>query len=228
MIRPVTGFVPIADNPRGAEEYRKLGRELLKGIRPFAMYAEQDIDDCWLFKYLEWAKFHNVTCSAADNPKKNTKAYHIVQHQKTLWMMNAAYMDPEPDVFAWIDFGILSVPGVTVAVINDMLEKAATEKSIVIPGCWEWPGQQPRVVPEDQPCWRFCGGLIVCPRKYLMQLDTAFRLEAIEHINCTRNLSWEVNTLARLEQLGTLPIWWYKADHDASMFTNYPETRHAS
>ena len=40
--------------------------------------------------------------------------------------------------------------------------------------------------------------------------------------------SWEVNTLARVEQrYPNLPIWQYKADHDQTMFTNYRATEYA-
>jgi hypothetical protein len=51
---------------------------------------------------------------------------------------------------------------------------------------------------------------------------------AVRQIKETNKVEWEVNTLARLEQCSSLPIWQYRADHDASMFTAYPETRHAS
>jgi hypothetical protein len=44
---------------------------------------------------------------------------------------------------------------------------------------------------------------------------------ALLHINVTKNVTWEVNTLARAEQTGKLPIRWYAADHNETMFTNY-------
>ena len=74
------------------------------------------------------------THSVADNPKKNSLAYHIVQAQKTEWLVCGAMVDPMADVFFWIDYGIFHVPGVTSHIIREFLKRANNEQTIAIPG----------------------------------------------------------------------------------------------
>ena len=229
-VQVVTGFIPLDDHPRPPQEYFKLAGELFNPLYESgqlkipAAVVVQDLDMCWLYQWMKWkGPDFQCTHSTADNPQKNTAAYHIVQHEKIGWLVDAAVRDPTPDVFVWIDFGIMHVPGVTGAVIADYIRRAEKEQAIAIPGCWD----RPAVIDDMNPCWRFCGGTLICPRKYLMELDLAMKGEAMRHISATRNLSWEVNTLARVERNCDLPIWWYKADHNETMFTAYPESTHA-
>jgi hypothetical protein len=45
---------------------------------------------------------------------------------------------------------------------------------------------------------------------------------ALRQIEATKNVEWEVNTLARLEQTGLVPMSWYQADHNQTLFTGAP------
>jgi hypothetical protein len=216
MITAVTAYVPIPGHPRSEEVYRALGDELLAVDIPI-MSLEATIEDCWLYDYL-MQRQRRFTHSTADNPRKNTPAYHIVQANKSEWLVEAAYHNPAATVLVWIDYGIFSVPGVTGAVIKDFMRRAAGEQAIAIPGCW---GRDYRY-DDQQPCWRFCGGVLVVPRQHVLDLDIAMRREYARWLDATNNLSWEINTLARVERREPdLPIWHYKADHDASLFTAY-------
>jgi len=221
MIAVVTGFVPIPDHPRPEAEYRKLGERLLSAQVPQSdavlMAMEMKLTDCWLYQWLEW-RGQDFTHSVSDNPKKNTPAYHIVQSQKSELLMEAARSHPSTDVFVWIDFGIFNLKGMSDQVLIDFLRRAKDEQSIAIPGCWSLPYKYD----DAHPCWRFCGGVMVVPREHVIEFDLAMKQEYISHIRKTGNLSWDVNALARLEKnRPDLPIWWYAADHDSSMFTNF-------
>lgn len=216
-VKLVTGYVPIPGHPRGAEEYGELGERLGKVLAyKKAFYA--DIRACWLYKMVgKMIMPQRVGHSVGDNPRKNTMAYHIVNHQKTEWMAEAAREDPGPDIFVWMDYGILRIPGITEEGIREFLQNV-NAKDIAIPGCW------PRgPIDEKQVCWRFCGGIWVCPRKYIFDFDKAVKDEMRTHLANTRNVSWEVNTWARVEQLDLvdLPIRWYQADHNQTMLTGY-------
>jgi hypothetical protein len=90
------------------------------------------------------------------------------------------------------------------------------DKAIYAPGCWP----KPEIVESAYPNWRFCGSVLAVPRKLVYQLDYAVRVAARQHISSTKNVEWEVNTWARVENKSKLPFHWYKADHDVSMFTN--------
>lgn len=226
MITAVSAFVPIPGHPRSEAEYRELGQRLVKmGSRISLMTAEGKLEDCWLWHWLMEGNVKNFTWSVADNPKKNSLAYHCVQAQKTEFLVEAAAIDPTADVFVWIDYGIFHIPGVTQQVIVDFLGRADNEQAISIPGCWDL---NDFVYDDNQPCWRFCGGVMVVPRAYVDRLDVAMKNEYVRWLEITGNISWEVNTLTRVEYLNqNLPIWWYRADHDKTLFINYKATENA-
>lgn len=209
----VTGYIPIKDHPRSSKEYGKLGeklRDLKVPVQPF--YGRET--STWLYTLISSLSFA-PTWSVADNPQKNTLAYHCVQYQKFQWLLEAAKLDPDPDTFIWIDYGICHVPGVNVGVINAFLSKVR-QGDFAIPGCW------PRAnIRDDIPCWRFCGGLIIVPRSSISALKNLMQAMTLLHIGKTKNVTWEVNTLARVDQTDKLPIRWYAADHNQTMFTNY-------
>jgi hypothetical protein len=212
-LKVVTGYVPLADHPRSAQEYGALGerlRELKAPVQPFY----QAVTSCWLYKMIEALPF-TPQWAVADNPKKNTLAYHCVNHEKFRWLYEASRMDQEPDVFVWLDYGIMHVPGVTPSVINEFLERVRKD-DLAIPGCWPV-GQ----IDDSHPCWRFCGGLMVVPRASIQPLKNLIQAMVMLHVNVTKHVTWEVNSLARAEQTGKVPIRWYQADHNETMFTNY-------
>jgi hypothetical protein len=210
--RLVTGYIPIPGHPRTAAEYGTLG-EKLSGVpvRKKAFYSR--VEDTWLHKFVKSLNFP-VHVSAGDNPEKNTLAYHCVNHQKTSWLVQAADEYPDADVLVWVDYGIFSLPGMTNQAIYEFMERV-DDKAIYAPGCWDH-------VPIEaaSPCWRFCGSMIAVPRQLVDALDYQCRVTARQHIIKTKNVEWEVNTWARTEAKAKLPLQWYKADHDVTMFNN--------
>lgn len=224
MILAVTGFTPIPDHPRSVNEYAELGYRLIDTGIPLVI-AMGDLELCWLYKYLH-ERGETFTHSVADNPRKNSIAYHIVQAQKFEWLVEAAEhccSVHKPDVLVWIDLGIFHLPGVTSDIIRDFLQRAASEQTIAIPGCWD----RDYEYSDERPCWRFCGGLMVVPFRFVDRFYAIVQQEYKRWLEQTGNLSWEVNTLARVEQQHPNLIWHYKADHNASMFLNYQATEMA-
>jgi hypothetical protein len=216
----VTAFVPIPDHPRSESDYHALGRQLLDLDIPL-LFMEDRIENCWLYNFF-LLRGTSFTWSQADNPKKNSAAYHMVQAEKTQWLVSAALERPYIDVFVWIDYGIMHIPGMTGDIIREFLQRAANEQAIAIPGCW---GKGEHKYNDEFPYWRFAGGLMTVPRRYVIPLNLAMKREYIRWFNETGNVSFDVNTLARVEEREPdLPIWHYVADHNASMFTNYRAT----
>jgi len=222
-VKIVTGYIDIPDHPRGAADYRALGEQLFAetmGTEALVFDSERlKVETTWLAKFLQSRP--NVTHAVADNPAKNTVAYHCVQHEKFQWLQLAHQLDraapgnTPADTYVWIDYGILHVPGVTGAVIRSYLDRIDSYGgAVVMPGCWS-----KKEVPADVPCWRFCGGLIAVPRALVVPFTTAAKGVAVRHVATAGVVEWEVNTLARLESLGEIPISWYKADHNETMFT---------
>lgn len=215
-VKLVTGYVPIQGHPRTAKEYGELGENMfgaLQGNFTVHPYYET-VAETWLAKLIHKLGI-DVTHSVADNPTKNTLAYHCVQHQKFGWLLKAALADPSIKTFVWMDYGIGHVPGVTPDVVNDFMV-GVKEDDFAIPGCWPRDGL---VINDYFPCWRFCGGLMVVPLKWVYPLYKAIKVHVERHIRKTGNVTWEVNTLAAIEP--TLPIRWYEADHNEKMFTRY-------
>jgi hypothetical protein len=221
-LQVVTGYVPLKNHPRSAGEYGALGEKV------FAPLAENGVNirrymeryqDTWLWKYVSRGKV-SPSHSVHDNPAKNTLGYHCVQHQKFGWLLKAAIENPKIDTFVWIDYGIGHLPGVDSRVVWDFLLQVKPG-DLAIPGCHDLDPQNV-AVSDFFPCWRFCGGVLVVPRERVHKLYKAVKGTALEHIDKTRNVEWEVNTLARAEIAGRLPKFrWYQADHNASMFTGY-------
>jgi hypothetical protein len=209
----VTAYVPIPDHPRTAEEYGAYG-EKLGGVPVPKKCFYNTLDQLWLTKYLSRLKY-TPRSSEHDNPAKNTLAYHAVQHQKSTWLQQAADEDPDADILVWVDYGIFRLPGISNQVIYEFMEKL-DDKAIYIPGCWD----KPSVIESAYPCWRFCGCVVAVPRRLVGDFDFQCRTVARDHITATKNVEWEVNTWARVERLGRLPIHWYAADHNGSAFTN--------
>lgn len=206
----VSGYVPLDVKHRSQDEYHRLGANLAELPVSSSIYLNT-IEDCWMYHAV---KGKNYIARDANDTGKNTMGYHIVQHQKTTWMLRAALENPGDDVFVWMDYGIFHMPGFTQIRVMDFLGDCAGEKAISIPGAWP-KGQ------DGGPCWRFNGSILVCHRDYLHDLDRLIRDEAMDYAEKTGTVIWEVNTWAAVEQWGHPPIRWYGATHDSTMLSSY-------
>jgi len=218
-VKVVTGYIDIPNHPRGTTDYKALGEQLLGSLGDVEALVfdsdQQKVQDTWLANFLRGVP--NVSHSVSDNPDKNTLAYHAVQHQKFEWLRVAHSMDTA-DTFVWIDYGIMHIPSITAPVIQKFLSRVDSYGKVTLPGCWP----KKRDIDPAHPCWRFCGGVMVVPRA-LIKPFTAYAMgTAARRISETRNVEWEVNTLARLELLDQVPMAWYQADHNETMFTGAP------
>jgi hypothetical protein len=215
----VTAYVPIPGHPRTPEQYRDLLVRLLETDIPLVC-LEGELEGCWLYRYLR-ERGKTFTHSVAENPAKNSVAYHCVQAQKSEWLTTVAHL---AEVLVWLDVGIFHLRGVTGRIIRDFMKRAAGERAVTLPGSWE----RDYEYRDEWPCWRFAGGVWVVPRAHVVALDTAMKQDYKRHLRETNNVSWEVNTLARMEQRGMgPPLFWYRANHDASLFTNYRKLEYA-
>ena len=231
-VRLVTGFVPLAGHPKSTATYLELGARLLALPIPKVVWTTGEIraqlerehraggfnefrtfdDRFWIHDELD-GRSYSV---ASQHPAKDTLAFHAVQHQKTRWLEEAS-REFASDILVWIDFGIFHVPGITERVIADFVGRLRDD-FVAIPGCWP---RSDRVM-LDQPNWRFCGGVVVCPGLlapwlHRVCVDTFRGIVALH-----RKVSWEVNTWAIAEMSGRLPIRQYHAaTHDERMFTAY-------
>lgn len=206
----VSAYVQLNEGHRSHEEYMRLGDKLFDIPVPKTIF-HHPLECCWMHGALVG---QNYEPRHGGDKKKNTLNYHIVQHQKTTWMLQAAADEPDANVFVWIDYGVFHMDGVTSERILDLMHDCQTEEGIAIPGAWP-KGQ------DGGPCWRFNGSVLVCHRKYLAQLDHRIRTAAMAHAAATGEIIWEVNTWDAIETQGGLPIRWYGASHNGTLFTAY-------
>ncbi len=115
----------------------------------------------------------------------------------------------------WLDYGIFHQPGVAAELIDDFLRAVRVSPRFAIPGAWE---QSSGAV--DWPDWHFCGSTIVVPKEHVGDFHDAVRAVTLARLARDNYLTWEVNDWAAVEK--SLPVQWYKANHDQTQFTNYP------
>ena len=219
-IKVVTGFVPIVGHPRTAAEYGALGEKLGELTDEFSVHPfYQKIEDCWLQKYITGEQLSPIWHTDG-NPQKNTLKYQIATHQKFAWLAMALALDATPDTFVWVDYGLAHIPGWDVNSFKDFLKRIRPD-DFAIPGCW--PLTDPRVssVGDKHPNWRFAGGIMAVPRQHVIPFFAAIKRQVRTHLDFTNTISWDVNNVARVEAGGMLPIRWYSADHNSSMWENY-------
>lgn len=217
-VKVVTAYVPIAGHTRTPSEYAALGDQLRGALgdhKPAVFY--DTIRDLWLTPFIEnISRGHHITHSQGDNPAKNSMEYHAVQHNKLEWLEEAAKRDLDADTFIWLDYGCMRQPGFNKDLLTEFLRRVR-KNDLAIPGCWE-----KKEVVDYYPCWRFCGTLFIVPREDIVPLNKAFKAVTRLYVRAMRNVTWEVNDLARMElaHVGP-PIRWYDADHNARMLTGY-------
>ena len=125
-------------------------------------------------------------------------------------------MDQEADTFVWLDYGIMHLPGMNGDYLTTFLDKIV-KNDFAIPGCWP----QCEMDESRIPCWRFCGSMLIVPRKDIDNLAKAFKAVTRMFIRSMKKVSFEVNMLALVEQTNIPNLRWYEADHNVTMFTNY-------
>lgn len=219
-VRVVTAYVPIENHTRTAAEYGKLSEQLISALGDFKpiVFLKDTVRHLWMTPFVEKlvTNGHQVRHSEGDNPQKNSIEYHAVQHNKFEWLERALKRDTEADVFVWMDIGAMRLPGFDGTVLTEFLRRVR-KNDLAIPGCWE-----KQDVTDYYPCWRFCGTLFVVPRHDVLPLNAAFKAITRLYTRASRNVSWEVNDLARMELANVGPkIRWYPADHNATMLTRY-------
>ena len=224
-VKALTGYFPAFPAKHLSEEqFRAHGKVLTDALGDqVRVFGEgYQLKDCWAHQFLR----DNPYLVASDrHPAQDRFAedIHMVYSniailQRFEWLRQAALIEPDVDVWVWLEYTICKQPGVTAAVIQQfMLDVAEYHHGRVsIPGCWP-----KKPVDDGAICWRFCGSAWACPQYLVGDFVHAVQVVATLRTKLTGTISWDVNTLAFLELLNIVPIRWYKGNHDASQLTNY-------
>lgn len=238
-VKIVSGYIPLPEVVNVDEtRFRKLG-VLLHDALPYEdrklsaeFFDETDEDgifDTWIWR---WAQKNGLNLEPSDPdpdparfdpPVEGKLLSNFVMHQKYEWLALAAIEDPDPNIFCWIDYGVLKQSGMTPEVITDFCDRLVDCPSEYLNGRITAPGIRHTIsapVPEES--WdRFCGSVVIVPRDMVFKLANEMKRQAMKTIRATNKVTIETNTLAELEYFKILNFNWYGAYWGAGMFANF-------
>lgn len=222
----VTGFVPNAFPAKHLSESqcRDYGNRLkdAAGARICAFDNDWTLDKCWAYKLLQ--ENPNLLPSDIDPPKDryaepmHAAISNIILLQRYEWMRLAKDLNPDVDVFAWVEYTVFKQRNVNEKVVVDFLNALESKDydAVSLPGIWD-----KKPVDDRFAHWRFAGSVWICPRKYVDDVAQSIKTVATLRTKLTGKISWDMNTMAFVELLDMLPIRWYQGNHDETQFTNF-------
>lgn len=226
----VTAFVPLPVSHLSEAQYRDLGAKLKRAAADHyvAAFEDDQLEQCWLYKtvpdILKYEPAAPVPGDRFATAEINVMS-HVIQHNRTTWAMRAAAQFPDADVFVWADYGIIKQGGwnsrpVMEPMITAFLVKVADYHFNDIP----FPGiEEPKEIDPYGNNWRFCGSLHIWPRKWLRQIDVAYKAELLNFLGKYNKCPLDLAIWPSVEYNHRyLPFKWYKAEYDSSQFTEFP------
>jgi len=226
----VTGYVRLDSRHRGHGDFIQLGQRLLDLGLPTVAFLDDDADSfsapptcrvvpadlerCTLYACSRDAR------SPAACSHKDTTDYMVVQHQKSAWLSRATDYT-QAEILAWVDFGVLHVPGVNPEHIEQFAARLADapRDKIVLPTIWNF--RQDSRIRWHQPNWWFAGGVAIVPRGLAGWWADRVATYATRRIAASGQTTWEINTWAAIAQDWPEYFAFYKANHDPSLFVNF-------
>jgi hypothetical protein len=233
--RVVSAFVPLAGMRHvDPKVYEKNAYDMVADVPYVFFNLDEEIHDMWLWKWLNMAEWGTLPPATPAAPDRYPTPQHfvnsnIVQHNRTRWLLHAAAMYPDDNIFIWLDYGLLKQGDFTgkrieakhIAPFVEKVERYYNAGHLDIP----FPGiEGPGVVNVTGNCWRFCGSTHVVPRWHLDAIDAAYRQTCCEFIAATQTVPLDLPIWALVEQFHPeLPYRWYKAEYDYTQLSNFPE-----
>lgn len=223
----VTAYVPLDVKHLTADQYHAYYAVIERAVGSDNVHCFRDfpLERCYLAHEpdLPLVPANPVPADRYDSPAANVRS-NVVQHNRTTWACLAADADPSVDVWIWLDYGIAKQGAwrnnpITEAVIHDFFaEVSAAEQWNTIP----FPGIEPAglVMPTGNN-WRFCGSTHIWPKRFLRQIDDAYKANLKAWIAGLRTVPLDLPIWALTERTDTLPFRFYQAEYDASQLTSF-------
>lgn len=172
-------------------------------------------------KYLEFYNLginENAELPNERNHDKDTREYLSLMNCKVEFLKRSSEICQD-DNLIWIDFAILKLFNNLLQAFNyfKQIENTMFAK-VNIPGCW-YKGE---ALYLDSIHWRFCGSLLIVPRRWMQRFYNDCKSTYINFILVHEKiLTWEVNVWNHIEYYkGHDYIKWYYALHDDTMLIN--------
>ena len=224
----VTGYVRLDNENRNHERYTELGQRLLGTGVPTVAFLDPDVivrtrpeflrlhaslESCWYWQASDG------TVLPGGNPKKDTRSFLSVQHEKTAWVAEAARCT-DAEMLVWMDFGLLHVEGITEDAIRAFLLRAADAPRDRISMASIWGPPSHRVAPFKV-AWHCAGGVFVVPRRLAEWFHSAVKREAA-NVLAAGFATWEVNTWANVWHNHPDKFRHWQCDHNATLLEAGP------
>lgn len=233
MAAVVTGYVRLNNGHRSHSKYLELGRRLIGVGLPIISFYDGGAAELLPTPKTTWRPASLASCWMAaeakncspppGSPAKDTPAYCAVQHQKSAWLAEAAYLTRDTTI--WVDFGIFHLPTITNGHVRELFEavQARPPDRIVIPTIW--PMVNRPLIDWTHPAWYVAGGVVVMPPGLADWFHETTVKYASLQMEASGRTTWEVNTWSAILRDHPDKFATYAADHDESLFEQYG--RHA-
>lgn len=145
------------------------------------------------------------------NVVKDSRNYLILMNAKVELVKKAILSEKhDSQYYAWIDFGISHIFRDTPNTLKKLstIHTLLSPNKVYVPGCLDASN-----LSFDSVDWRFCGGFFIGDRSSILDFYSYYE----RYYSILPKLTWEINVWSYFEQIGWEPFW-YKADHNDSMF----------
>ena len=225
----VTGYIPLPVVHLTKTAYHKLWRPLDKltlchGVQTYV--GSGPLKKCWAYDLCTGLPPANPPpADRYPTPEINVMS-HIVQHQRTTWAMSAAQRSPRVDTWVWFDYGVMKqghwngrpMTEKAVGAFLERLDEMSPLDTIPFPGIED---KEP-ILPTGNN-WRFVGSTHIWPKKFLPEIDAAYKQELRDWIARHETVPLDLPIWALVERNNPgLPFRWYQAEYDVTQVENLP------
>lgn len=232
----ITSLYDLYGNPEAMRSYLELFRPLAESGLPFLVFTDPSLLPLWNVYPNSTLRIIPLSLSECElyqigmayqgdlpshrHPTKDTKEFFSLMNTKIEFLQKAAALTDDLTLI-WLDMGILKIATHKERCIERLRAlHTCPFKKITIPGCWS---HMP-VCDVNRVNWRFCGGLLIVPRRFLERFYNHSKNVLTDF--CTLpiyKLTWETNVWSVIEYCAEKEnILWYQADHNDSMIMACP------
>lgn len=222
-VKIITAWVPLPSSSRTGVDFQTLGARLVSAIPDnIRVFRNYPIEKCWAYYFRDLPPATPVPADRFASPEEMTLS-NIQLHERATWARMALNDEPDIDMLAWIDYGIMKQGAWTGHPVTEehiiQFVEALKRKSHGIP----FPSIEPQgPIPDDRISWRFVGSTVIMPAQYVRQMEVQYRTALLRFIKRTQTVPHDTPIWAHVERASALPFWPYPGNHDATQFTNYP------
>jgi hypothetical protein len=225
--RVVTGYVPLKVKHMDPLQFYDLGQQLehaVYGHAGFQCFEKFPYEKCWLAKENPPMVGANPRAEDRFETDEQHAKNNVVCGQFVEWAQMSLDEDPNVDVIVALTYSVLKQGDFTGKRvqphhIGEFLERVAAYDFVDIP----YPGMSDRV-PVDV-CghnWRFAGSCHIWPVKWLRQINRCYKIKTLQTIRTFGKTPLDLAIWPMVEADSGLPFRQYKAEYDATQFTNFP------